>query len=174
MNEVEKAEADIQDKKKSIEELKAEIIKLTTEFRKNQHDLNQQIFDQGKDIFADVNLEQLLIAGRTTHVVEIGKIKFTLQTLTKKETLFIDKNSKNYLNETRDFYINGVQSDTLAMSLVEYNGNKSPLTDDVEKSYPEAKASVLDLSDDMISMMWSQYTKMTRFIKAALELNLKN
>jgi hypothetical protein len=174
MTEQEKSEQDVKEKKQSIEDIKTQIVKLTAEFRKNQYELNQQIYNQGKDEYADIDLEKLLTTGRAYHKGSINGVPFIMKTMTKSESLFVDKESKKYLNESNDYYIGGVQVDSLAFILVEYNGKKSLLDPLVEDSFKEARKSVCELSDVVIDAIWNSYTKMTRFIKAALELNLKN
>lgn len=166
--EKEKGEEKIVETEDSIENIKDKLIELTAEFRKKQDELNQQIYNQSKDEFADIDLEKLLTSGEAFHKGEIGKCSFIIKTLTKQESLEVDKLTKNYLDESNEFYKSSVQADILAYVLVEYNGNKSP------GKYEAAKTAVGSISDDVVNIVFSVYSRMSRWIRAALDINLKN
>ena len=161
-------EGKIKDKEKSLDELKEDLLNLTAEFRKKSEDLNQEIYNQGADEFSDVNLEDLLVKGEAFHESEILKINFKLKSLTKAESIEVDKLAKQYMGETREHYTSGVQSDVLAFALKEYAGNKAP------EKFEGARNAVTSISNEVIDLIWSKHSRMTRWIKAALELNLKN
>lgn len=164
----ENAEKKIQETQDSIEDLKLKLAELTAEFRQKQKELNEQIYAQGEDEFSDIDLPKLLTTGVVYHKANVADCEFVLKTLTKGESLDIDKRTKDYISETNDFYTSSIQSDILSYSLKEYNGHKAP-TD-----FEECKKNVGLLSDQMVNLIFSVYNRMSRWIRAALELNLKN
>jgi hypothetical protein len=174
MTEKEKAEQEIKKQEVSLEELRTKLVELTAEFRKNQDELSRQIYNQNKDEFADIDLVKLITVGVAYHKHQIGPVSFVLKTLTKEDSLAIDKMAKAYINETREFYLNSVQTDTLAYVLVEYNEHKSPMVTPTEDAFKIAKHDVGQLASEIIDKVWSVYNRMTRYIRAALETNLKN
>jgi hypothetical protein len=169
--EKEKAQKKIVETEQSIENIKDKLIGLTAEFRKNQDELNQQIYNQGKDEFADINLEELLTTGEAFHKHNINSCSFVLKTLVKKESLEIDKRTKEYINESTDFYNSSVQTDVLAYVLKEYNGKEAPKG---EKAFERSREAVISIGDEVINVIYTVYSRMSRWVRAALDINLKN
>jgi hypothetical protein len=163
----------IEKTEKSLDTLRSQLIELTAEFRNKQDELNSQIYTNGKDEFGDVSLEDLLTTGEATHSTTISKCKIVLKTLTKRESLAIDKLSKNYIKETQDFYNNAVQTDVLSYVIKSYGVKAAPEIK-TDEDFLSARASVQNLSDDVVNMIWHVYNRMTRWIKSALEIDLKN
>lgn len=175
MTQQEKTGQEIADKEKAIEQLKVQLAAMTTEFKAKQYDLNMQIIEHGKDLFADVNFEELLTKGEAFHTAKIGPLEFKIKTLTKKETLYVDRRTKEYIKETRDAYISAVQVDSMAFIIVKYNGHSSVIDwSDIDKSFEASRNNIQEISSDVIDTIWNRHTKMTRYIRAYLEINLKN
>ena len=167
------SEKTIKDKEKTVDDTRQKLIQLTAEFKTLQTELNQKIVEVGAEEFADADVGKLLVSGITTHESKIAGIPFKIRTVTKSESLNVDKRSKDYFQESSTFYSNSVMVDTLVYALVSYNG-KSSLYDETPESFDKAKSAVGSLSEEVLFLIWNVYSRLTKYLRAYLEINLKN
>lgn len=172
MKEADKLGDDIKAKQASLDEMRNKLIQLAADTQVTQREINEKIVELGKDEFGKVDVTNLLLTGSTTHESSICGTQLVIKTLTKKETLAIDKLSKNYFEDAAAFYSNSIMVDTLTYAIISYGGHKTLLAGD--DTFAIAKDAVLSLSDEVLMLIWNKYNRLNRFLRAYLELNLKN
>ena len=164
----EKGLEEIKDAEQNLDAIREQLVKLTAEFKKSQLELNEEIYNHGKDDFSDVNMDDLLTKGEAFHEGSIFKCKFKIKTLTKGESLQIDKMAKEYDGEANEYFLSSGEIDILAFILVEYNEIKATA------GFEAQRKAVKTLSDDVLRVIWRTYSRMSSWIRANLEINLKN
>ena len=177
--EVAQLDQDITDIKAHIKNLDAqkqalieERLQIRAEIENEVEGKDIDFYEKWKEKYADIDLSELVLMGHATVIVENKLFTVKLKALNKTETLEIDKESKELLNETKVYGNNVIAMKILARSVLMYGHPDQP------KSLPgsvEENIEVLgELPEEVIDVIWKEYQRMARWIQCAVRVELKN
>lgn len=147
-----------------------ELIKATASNKEEERDA--LYFEENKYKY-EVDLRDLVVCGSVTATFKIGDlIEFSVRNLQKKDSLFIDQNVKNYAKEANVYAENKIRFDILTKALVAYGcpGKIVRVPDDFEK----AQEAIGSINEEVLMIIWDEYTQFNRWIQCALRTQLKN
>lgn len=160
------------DLNQKIEILTKEIDTLKATASNKEEERDAVYFEENKYKY-DVDLRDLVVTGSVTANIKIGElIEFSIRNLQKKDSLFIDQNVKNYAKEANVYAENKIRFDILTKALVAYGCPGKIIR--VPEKFEDAQEAVGSINEDVLTIIWEEYTQFNRWIQCALRTQLKN
>lgn len=147
-----------------------DLIKATASNKEEERDAIY--FDENKYKY-EVDLRDLVVCGSVTATIKIGDlIEFSIRNLQKKDSLFIDQNVKNYAKEANVYAENKIRFDILTKALVAYGCPGKIVR--VPEKFEDAVEAIGSINEEVLMIIWDEYTQFNRWIQCALRTQLKN